>query len=223
MRAAYIESYGGPEKIIISDLPTPTIQKPDQILVEIYASSLNPIDYSANKGVLRILTEVTFTHTFGCDVAGIVREVGTGVTKFKVGDEVFACLDFRENGATAEHIVVSETIVSLKPTTLSFNEAAAIPLVGLTAFQGIGRSAIREKGYKKVFISGGLGGVNHIAIQLAKNYFGAEVIATTVSEKKVPLAKELGAAHVIDYKKENYLEKKKGYDLFYDIFQMFII
>jgi NADPH:quinone reductase-like Zn-dependent oxidoreductase len=131
---------------------------------------------------------VTFTLTFGCDVAGVVKEVGTGVTKFKVGDGVFACLDFKEYGTTSEYIVVSETIVSLNPTTLSFNEAAAIPLVGLIAFQGIGRSAIREKGDKKVFISGGLGGVNHTAIQLAKNYFGAKVIATTVSEKKVPLA-----------------------------------
>lgn len=216
MRAAYIESYGGPEKIIVSDLPTPIIQKPNQILVEVYASSLNPLDYVANKGFFQIFTEVKFPHTFGCDVAGVVKEVGTGVKKFKVGDEVFTCLDFRENGASTEYIVVSESIVSLKPTNLSFNEAAAIPLAGLTALQGISRSAIREKEYKKIFISGGLGGVGHIAIQLAKNYFGAEVIATTVSEKKIPFAKELGATHVIDYKKENYLEKLKDYDFALD-------
>lgn len=216
MRAAYIKNYGGPENIIVDDLPMPTIQKPNQILIEVYATSINPIDYKANKGEFKMFTDISFPHTFGSDISGVVKEIGSKVTKFKIGDQIFACIDFREGGASVEYVVICESKVSLKPTNLFFNEAAAIPLVGVTALQAIARSGIKEKKFKNIFISGGIGGVGHIAIQLAKNYFNVEVIATTVSEKKIPLAKKLGATIVIDYKKENYVEKLKNYDFVFD-------
>jgi len=154
---------------------------------------------------MKAIAPDTFPVIFGYDASGIVDAVGTGATKFQVGDEVYVRTgrQYPSQGTAAEYTIVDEDVIAAKPPTFSHEEAAAVPLAAMTAFQML-RKAGMKRG-DKVFISGGAGGVGHYAIQLAKA-LGASFVASTASEKKIALVKELGCDKVVDYKKEKFTE-----------------
>lgn len=214
MKASIIRKYGNNDVIeYVEDLPKPEIGD-DEILLEMRAASVNPIDWKVMQGKTKILFDYKMPHTLGNDGAGVVVQVGANANKFKVGDEVY----FRPGkkkivGTFAEYCSVKQEEAAIKPKSISFEEAAGIPLAGLTSWQALFDLGQLQKG-QKVLIHAGSGGVGSIAIQLAKNA-GAEV-ATTTSTANVDLVKSLGADIVIDYKKENFVDKLSGYDLVFD-------
>ena len=214
MKASIIRKYGGNEVIeYVEDFPKPEVGE-DEILVEMRAASVNPIDWKVMKGDVKVLFDYKMPHILGNDGSGVVVQVGANTNKFKVGDEVY----FRPGkkkvvGTFAEFCSVKQDEAALKPKNISFEEAAGIPLVGLTSWQTLFELGNLQKG-QKVLIHAGSGGVGSIAIQIAKTV-GAEV-ATTTSTANVELVKSLGADIIIDYKKENFQDKLSGYDLVFD-------
>lgn len=212
MQAAFINRYGKNDVVQIGDLPQPVL-RPTDLLVAVKAASVNPVDFKTRDGMLKLVRRYDFPLILGSDLSGVVAAVGSTVTQFKVGDEVFARLDKDRIGAFAEFAAVSETAAALKPAKLSHVEAAAVPLVGLTSWQALREVGNLQPG-EKVLIHAGSGGIGTIAIQLAK-YFGATV-ATTVSERNIELVKRLGADIVIDYRKEQFEERLRDYDIVFD-------
>jgi len=210
MKAAYINHYGKLEQIQFGKQPKPTIQD-DEILVKVHAVSINPLDLRMVEGEFKAVLPVQFPFILGNDLAGVIVEVGSGVHNFKVGDEVFAKTDAQ--GCFAEYTSLKETSVALKPSNLSMTQAAALPLVTLTAWQALVEIAQLKRG-QKILIHAGSGGVGSIAIQLAK-HLGANV-ATTTSAKNADWVKELGADIVLDYKTTNFAEVLSGYDVVFD-------
>lgn len=209
MKAALIYEYGSPDVFRVEETETPK-PLPNDVLIEVHAASVNPVDYKIRKGGQRGAIRLRMPAILGMDVSGTVAEVGSKVTDFKVGDEVYSSPTHRRPGTYAEYVAIDQSAVALKPKNLSHQEAASIPLVGLTAWDALVVKRQLEKD-QKAFIQAGSGGVGSFAIQLAK-HFGAYVSATC-STKNVELVKSLGADQVIDYKKENYLDIIKDYDL----------
>lgn len=212
MKAIAIEKYGNNDVLQLKDLPIPEFND-NEVLVEIHAASINPVDFKIRDGGLKLLVPYKFPLILGNDFSGIIAKVGKNVRKFKVGDEVYARADKLKIGTFAEYIAINQEHISLKPKNISMEEATSIPLVGLTAWQAFFEKSDLKQG-TKVLIHAGSGGVGTIAIQLAKS-FGAYV-ATTTSTKNVDWVKDLGADVVIDYKKEDFSEKLKDYDLVFD-------
>jgi NADPH:quinone reductase-like Zn-dependent oxidoreductase len=208
MRALVFQRYGGPDQIAFANIPRP-VPKPDEILVQVHAAGLNPIDNMIPKGTFKAMLRFQLPATLGSDLAGVVLEVGNRVTRFKPGDAVFASIFDLGTGALAEFAVVPERAAALKPAKLDFAEAASIPMVGLTTWQAI-KERMRLKRGQKVFIPAGSGGIGTFAIQLAK-YLGAKV-GTTTSTGNVDLVRSLGADEVIDYKKQEFEEVLRDYD-----------
>ncbi len=189
MRAVYIRRYGANEVVEIGDLPKPEL-RPADLLVEVKAASVNPVDFKTRDGRLKLIRPYRFPLILGSDLSGVVLETGAAVTRFKPGDEVFARLDKNRIGSFAEFAAVGQDCAALKPPALSHIEAASVPLAGLTAWQALLDVAQLRAG-QKVLIHAGSGGVGTFAIQIAK-HFGA-TIATTVSERNIELVKRLGA------------------------------
>lgn len=212
MKAALIYEYGPPDVFRVEDTDTPK-PLPNDVLIEVHAASVNPVDYKIRMGGQRGAIRLRMPAILGMDVSGRVAEVGSKVTKFKVGDEVYSSPTHRRPGTYAEFVAIDQSAVALKPKNLTHQEAAAIPLVGLTAWDALVVKR-RLKNGDKAFIQAGSGGVGSFAIQLAK-HLGAYVSATC-STKNVELVSSLGADRVIDYKKENYLDIVKEYDLVLD-------
>lgn len=210
MKAAYINHYGKLEQIQFGQQPKPTIQN-DEVLVKVHAVSINPLDLRMVEGEFKAILPVNFPFILGNDLAGVVVEVGSEVRHFKVGDEVFAKTDGQ--GCFAEYTSLKETSLALKPSNLSMTQAAALPLVALTAWQALVEIAQLKRG-QKILIHAGSGGVGSIAIQLAK-HLGANV-ATTTSAKNADWVKELGADIVLDYKTTNFAEVLSDYDVVFD-------
>jgi NADPH:quinone reductase-like Zn-dependent oxidoreductase len=208
MRALVFKRYGRADQIVFADIPQPT-PGPDEILVQVHAVGLNPIDYMIPKGTFKPILRFHLPATLGSDLAGVVVEVGSRVTRFKPGDAVFASIFDLNGGALAEFAVVPENAAALKPENLDFVQAASIPMVGLTSWQALKERA-RLKPGQKLFIPAGSGGIGTFAIQLAK-YFGAKV-GTTTSTGNVDLVRSLGADEVIDYKKQEFEEVLRDYD-----------
>ena len=208
MKALIFKRYGKPDQITFADIPRPT-PKPDEILVQVHAAGLNPIDYMIPKGTFKAIVRFHLPATLGSDLAGVVVEVGSRVTRFKPGDAVFASIFDLGTGALAEFAVVPENAAALKPASLDFVQAASIPMVGLTSWQALKERAQIKPG-QKVFIPAGAGGIGTFAIQLAK-YFGAKV-ATTTSTGNVDLVRSLGADEVVDYKKQQFEGVLRDYD-----------
>ena len=201
MKAAVINQYGGRENLTVVDTAVPAIQA-DEVLVENIATSINPIDYKAREGLLQRMFQWAFPVVLGWDVAGKIVAVGDAVTDFKVGDAVFARPDIDpigRNGSYAEYTAVKADKLALKPENVSFAEAAAVPLAGLTALQML--QQLQVSAGKKVLIQAGAGGVGIYAIQLAKK-MGAYV-ATTASQANHDFVVGLGADEVIDYHTTN--------------------
>lgn len=192
-----------------ADISRPII-KPDQILVQVHAVGLNPIDTMIPKGTFKPILKFELPAIMGSDLAGIVVEVGSKVTRFKSGDAVYASVFDTGSGSLAEYAVVAESAAAHKPQQLDFVQAASIPMVGLTTWQAFQEHGSAIKRGQKVFIPAGSGGIGTFAIQLAK-YLGATV-ATTTSSKNITLVKQLGADEVIDYKTQDFENLLHDYD-----------
>ncbi|WP_316800733.1 NADP-dependent oxidoreductase [Pedobacter frigidisoli] len=208
MKAYTINKYGKKETLHLDDVPVPQV-KDNDVLIEIHAAGLNLLDSKIKSGEFKLILPYRLPLVLGHDVAGVVTKVGKNVKKFKVGDEVYSRPADFQIGTFAEFIAIDEKDVAFKAKNLTMEEAASIPLVGLTAWQALVEKANLRKG-QKVFIQAGSGGVGTIAIQLAKN-LGATV-ATTASEKSFALLKELGADVLIDYKTQDFEDILKDYD-----------
>lgn len=209
MKAFILKRYGKSPEIGFAETPRPAI-KPDEILVEVHAVGLNPVDYMIAKGAFKPILQFQLPATMGSDVAGVVAEVGSKVTRFKPGDAIFASTFDLGTGTLAEFAVVPERAAALKPENLDFVEAASIPMVGLTSWQALKERARIRPG-QKAFIPAGSGGIGTFAIQLAK-YLGARV-GTTTSTANFELVKRLGADEVIDYKQQEFEDVLQGYSL----------
>jgi len=209
MKAFIINRYGKKENLQSAEIAEPVLRAND-VLVQIHAASVNVLDSKIKNGDFKLILPYKPPIMLGHDVAGIVIKVGLGVKQFKTGDEVYARPADHRIGTFAELIAINENDVALKPGKLSMEEAASIPLVGLTAWQALVEKANVKKG-QKVFIQAGSGGVGTFAIQLAK-HLGATV-ATTTSASNIDLVKSLGADIVIDYRKEDFETILKDYDI----------
>jgi NADPH:quinone reductase-like Zn-dependent oxidoreductase len=208
MRALVFKRYGRPDQVAFADIPRP-VPRPNEILVQVHAAGLNPIDNMIPKGTFKPILRFQLPATLGSDLAGVVVEVGSRVTRFKPGDAVFASIFDLGSGALAEFALVPESAAALKPANLDFVQAASIPMVGLTSWQALKERAHLKSG-QKVFIPAGAGGIGTFAIQLAK-YLGAQV-GTTTSTGNVDLVRSLGADEVIDYKKQQFEDVLRDYD-----------
>lgn len=197
MKAAQIKQFGHADTIEIVDIQTPAIQS-GMVLVEVKAASLNPIDTAVREGYTQSWAPVELPVTLGGDIAGIVSEVGDGVTGFQVGDKVYgqASALGGGSGALAEFALTKPEQLGLLPENIDFNEAASLPLVGVSALQGL-QTHINLQPGQKILITGGAGGIGTTAIQIAK-HLGAQIV-TTVGTQAVDYAKQLGADEVIDY------------------------
>ena len=212
MKAVFINQYGSTQVLQYGDIETPSINR-DQLLVKVYASSVNPVDWKIRAGQLQFLTGYKFPMVLGFDVSGEVVAVGESVTRFQTGDKVYAYLDSLPGGAYAEYAVVSERVACFKPDNMSYEQAAAVPLAATTALQ-----ALRDLGQilpgHKVLINGASGGVGSFAVQIAKA-FKAEVTAVC-STQNVALVQSLGGDRVIDYTVQDFTKDTSFYDIIFD-------
>jgi NADPH:quinone reductase-like Zn-dependent oxidoreductase len=209
MKAFIVDRYQKKGALRFGDMPEPIFGQ-DDVLVEIHAAGLNPLDSKIRDGAFKALIPYRPPFILGHDLAGIVVRVGANVGHFKPGDEVYARPRDGRIGTFAEHIAIDQADVALKPRTISMVEAASIPLAGLTAWQALVEQAGLKEG-QKALIHAGSGGVGTIAIQLAK-HLGATV-ATTTSTANIDLVKRLGADIVIDYRKQDFQKLLSGYDV----------
>ncbi len=209
MKAFILDRYGSANCVRVGDMPDPELRE-DDVLVQVHAAGVNVLDSKIRSGEFKLILPYRLPIILGHDVAGVVVRVGSRVRRFKPGDEVYARPADGRIGAFAEFIAIDEEDVALKPKALTMEEAASIPLVGLTAWQTLIERANLKKG-QKVLIHAGSGGVGTVAIQLAK-HVGATV-ATTTSTANVDLVRSLGADIVIDYKKEDFADVLREYDV----------
>ena len=209
MKAYTVEKYEKKGELKFSEVAMPTVGE-KQVLVEIKASAINLLDSKIRDGEFKLLLNYKTPFVLGHDLAGVVKQVGAKVTKFKIGDQVFSRPRDFYQGTFAEFASVHEDDLALKPKNIEMPEAASIPLVGLTAWQAFVEIGQLKPG-QKVFIQAGSGGVGTFAIQLAK-HLGAYV-ATTTSSKNSALVKKLGADEVIDYKTQDFEKILSDYDL----------
>ncbi|MGA5712417.1 NADP-dependent oxidoreductase [Bacillus bombysepticus] len=211
MKAMIIDRYGK-VPMRMAEVPTPEING-YEVLAEIHAASINPIDFKIRDGKVKMLLKYEMPLILGNDFSGVITKVGSQVTRFKVGDAIYARPRKNKIGTFAEYIAIHEDDIALKPKNLSFEEAASIPLVGLTSYQALHDIMHLQKG-QKILIHAGSGGVGTFAIQLAK-IMGATV-TTTASEAGSDLVKSLGADQIINYKTEKFEEILKNYDAVFD-------
>lgn len=207
MKAVRISEKGSLDNLEVVTLDLPEVAA-DEILVRVKAAGVNPVDW---KGVINGIFQMPYI--LGSDIAGIVEKVGANVTKFTAGQEVIGSLEWATQGAFAEYVVTKEQYLAPKPTNLSFEEAAAVPLAALTAWQGLFDKLDIQPG-QKVLIQAAAGGVGLFSLQLAK-WKGAYVVATA-SQKNADFLKELGADEVIDYTTTDIAEAAQGLDAVYD-------
>ena len=214
MKAIIIDAYGDVNKLKKVEVSQPVPGK-NEVLVETHAVSINPVDCKIRSGLMKEKISYAFPLVLGLDVSGVVKQVGQEVTGYKVGDAVLAKTNLLDNGAYAEFVAIDEQLLALKPDNLSFEEAAALPLAGTTAWQALADFAKLKKG-ETILIQGGSGGVGSLAIQFAKA-LGANVI-TTASEKNIDFVRNLGADQVIAYDIEDFVAVLgKSVDVVFDM------
>jgi NADPH:quinone reductase-like Zn-dependent oxidoreductase len=212
MKAVSIYSYGGPEVLVYEDAPRPRARA-GEVQIRVHAAGVNPVDWRIREGHLKDLIHHSFPLIMGWDVSGVVETLGFGVSRLKVGDEVYSRPDILRDGAFAEYIVVKESEVALKPTALDHIHAAAIPLAGLTAWQALFNTACLSSG-QRVLIHAAAGGVGTFATQLAK-WKGAYVIGTA-SARNHDFLHRLGADEIIDYQAVRFEEAVREVDVVFD-------
>lgn len=213
MRAYVLTRYGDPSAMEFRNVPKPS-PGPGEVLIQVHAAGLNPVDFKIRKGMLRIIQHYSLPIVAGNELSGVIVAKGPGVTRFAEGDKVFARVDKNKLGAFAEFTVVHEELVAKMPSTIEFTTAAGVPLAGLTALQAL-RDELQVKKGQNIFISGGAGGVGSFAIQIAKQ-LGAR-IATTASAQAEKQMLKLGADIVVDYTREQFEQVLHGYDGAFDL------
>ncbi|KAG6719932.1 hypothetical protein I3842_03G032700 [Carya illinoinensis] len=219
-KAWVYSEYGSAVDVLKLDpnVPVPEV-KDDQVLVKVVAASLNPVDSKRMRGYIKA-TDSPLPTVPGYDIAGVVVKVGSRVKNFKEGDEVYGDINEvaleqpKRFGSLAQYTAVEERLLSLKPNSLSFVEAASLPLAIETAYEGLERTGFSAG--KSILVLGGAGGVGTQIIQLAKHVFGASKVAATASTAKLELLKSLGADWAIDYTKENFEDFPEKFDVVYD-------
>jgi NADPH2:quinone reductase len=217
MRAQVLKAFGGPENFELRDIPKPQV-KPGTVLIRVFATSVNPVDVKIREG---LPAAPELPGVLGCDVAGVVEEIGAGVMGFTPGDEVYGCAGGVKDhgGALAEYMVADARLVAPKPASLSMHEAAALPLVSITAWDAFERCELAQSDH--VLVHGGVGGVGHVGVQLAKS-LGAWVATTVSSPAAAELARGLGADETINYREEKvaaYVDRLtagNGFDVVFD-------
>ncbi len=212
MKAALIDRYGSNDQVKVTDIAVPVMGRMD-LLVQVHAASVNPLDAKTRDGKLKTLLKYRFPLVLGNDLSGVVADVGDQVTRFKKGDAVYARLDKERIGAFAEFAVVREGAAALKPTNVTFEEAASLPLVALTAWQALVEIG-KLRPNQRVLIHAGSGGVGSVAIQLAR-HLGATVY-TTVGQRNVDLVRRLGADVPIDYRSARFEDVARDCDVVLD-------
>jgi alcohol dehydrogenase len=212
MKAVVAKRYGGPEVLEIVDAPAPEIH-PRDVLIDVRAASLNPLDFKVREGKVKLVLPLEPPVSLGCDVAGVVSAVGPNVKELAVGDEVYVRLEKRRMGGLAEQACADASVVAKKPASLTFEQAASIPLAALTSLQAL-REVAKLTAGQRVLIHAGAGGVGSLAIQIAK-ILGLHV-TTTTSSKNVEFVRGLGADEVIDYTKESLDDKPRDFDAVFD-------
>lgn len=215
MRAVQINKYGGTEVLEINENAPEPSAKNEQVVVDVFAASMNPFDWKVRAGYMKEMMPLTFPATLGGDFAGVVTEIGEGVSDYKRGDEVFgSALVFNGgSGSFAQKASANTKNIAHKPTSVNFQQAAALPLVGASAVQAL-EEHIKLRNGQKILIHGGAGGIGHIAIQIGKA-IGAYV-ATTVSTNDMDFVRKLGADKTIDYKTQKFEDMRKDFDAVFD-------
>ncbi|HBK95809.1 MAG TPA: zinc-binding alcohol dehydrogenase [Microcoleaceae bacterium UBA10368] len=212
MKAVVFDRYGSVEVLQYRELSKPTI-KPDQLLVRVSASSINPVDWKIRQGHLQLLSGFNFPRIVGSDISGVVEEIGKEVTKFQPGDEVYTFLNPLTGGACAEYCAVPESAAAIKPQNITHTEAATVPIAGLTALQAL-RDLGEIQAGKKVLINGASGGVGIFAVQIGK---AMDAVVTGVcSAKNRDLVNNLGADFVLDYAEVEFTKQTEKYDIILD-------
>ncbi len=209
MKAFILESYGANRALQLAEVPEPQLRD-DEVLVQVHAAGVNQLDSKIRDGQFKLILPYRLPLILGHDVAGVVVKAGPSVRQFKPGDEVYARTDDFRIGTFAEFVPVKESSLAPKPKGLTMEEAASLPLVGLTAWQALVETAKLSKG-QKVFIQAGSGGVGTCAVQLAR-HLGATV-ATTTSAANFELVRSLGADVVIDYRTQDFEDVLHDYDV----------
>jgi len=213
MKAVTIHKYGSADELIYEGATDPQIL-PDDVLIKVYATSVNPIDWKVRSGNYPGADQRTFPVILGWDVSGVIEQLGEKVTGFEIGDEVYSRPNTKRQGTYAEYVAVNYNEIALKPKSLDHLHSAAVPLAGMTAWQGLFTQGKLEAG-QKVLIHAAAGGVGTYAVQLAK-WKGAYVIGTA-SESNIDFLKDLGADEVIDYTTEDFEERLGNIDLVLDL------
>ncbi len=213
MKAVRIHEFGGPDVLELEEIDIPQ-PKADEVLIKVYASSVNPVDGKIVAGLSQEKFPTKFPLTIGWDVSGVIEQAGNQVRNFSIGDEVYGRPFPTQNGAFAEYVVLKASEIALKPRSIDHIQAAAVPLAGLTAWQGLFKFGKLEKG-QKVLIHGASGGVGTFAIQFAK-WKGAEVIGTA-SADNLAFIKQLGADQAINHKNQRFEEEVQDVDLVLDL------
>lgn len=204
MKAVQISEFGNKNVLALNDIAVPT-PADNEVLIKVKSASVNPVDWKIREGYLQPMLNHSLPLTLGWDVSGVVATIGKDVTELNVGDEVYSRPDIAKNGSYAEYQTVAADEVALKPTSLSWQEAAGVPLAALTAWQSLYDIADLKAG-ENVLIHAGSGAVGQFAIQLAK--LRGATVYTTTSSRNTDLVLGLGADHVIDYTKEDFSELK---------------
>src|SRR5260221_5797101 len=200
MKAVRIHRYGGSEVLSYEDAPMPE-HRPEELLVRVHAAGVNPIDWKIREGHYRMLVRFGLPTVLGWDVSGVVEKAGAQVSAFRPGDEVFARPDIKRGGTYAEYVAIRASDAARKPKSIDHVHAAAVPLAGLTAWQGLFDKADLKEG-QRVLVHAAAGGVGHFAVQLAK-WKGA-FVAGTASGRNEALVRSLGADRVVDYARERF-------------------
>ena len=213
MRAIVYRDYGSPDVLEMTDLPTPE-RSAGEVLIEVHASSVNPIDYRLRGGEAKFLMPGGFPRVPGYDVAGVIAAVDDDLDGgLQVGDRVMAFLDYVRGGALAEYAVCKTDVVAKIPDSMSFEDAAAIPLAGTTALQSLRDHGRIERG-QRVLVNGASGGVGAFAVQIAKSY-DCHVDAVASGDNR-EFCLDLGADHFYDYKKTDFTESEERWNLVFD-------
>ena len=213
MKAAVINEFGSPGVLKITDIPKP-VANDGEVLIKVKFTGINPVDTKVRSGSSGMSKYLEFPVILGWDVSGIIEVVGKNVSDFKIGDEVFGCIGFPGLGKTyAEFAVADPKLLTKKTSNISFEEAAAVPMAGLTAYQAINEHLKVSEG-EKILIQAAAGGVGHLAVQFAK--MNGAFVAGTASEKNNSFLKSIGVDQFIDYKKEKFEEVFKDPDAVLD-------
>jgi NADPH:quinone reductase-like Zn-dependent oxidoreductase len=213
MKRVVYNQFGNVDQLTIIETEIPSI-KEDNILVKVKAVSINPLDWKIRNGEMKLMSGSKFPKGIGIDFSGIIENVGGQIKEFKAGDAVFGAVNPMKEGALAEFVLVCESAIVLKPQNISFEQAAAMPIVGSAAIQAFDKLASITSG-TEVLLNGATGGIGMFAIQIAKQ-LGARVTAVC-GTKGIPFAQKWGSETIIDYSKEDVLKGSKKYDVIFDL------